>query len=240
MTTTPRAAGVPTTYRGVTYRSRLEARWAAFGEAIGWRMEYEPPIDGAGYLPDFMLVGPDPVLVEVKPDWLLVDLMARRVKVEQGLAGRWAHDVLLVGGGPLLTGAHPWADPLGVLGEWTGEGWWWSVALWHRCRHPDCRGRLTFHHVERTYRSRICGHYDGAHYVGGLEDTDLRAIGRTWEETFAPTQWNAPRPLVSTGGTAPWQCGGCRQWSTSRRWPLPSGSDVCGGCYVRLMAEGKA
>lgn len=42
----------PTMYKGVQYRSRLEARWAAFFDLIGWKHEYEP-IDLQGWSPDF-------------------------------------------------------------------------------------------------------------------------------------------------------------------------------------------
>ena len=31
----------PTTYADVKFRSRLEARWAAFFDLAGWRWEYE-------------------------------------------------------------------------------------------------------------------------------------------------------------------------------------------------------
>jgi hypothetical protein len=56
----------PTIYKGIQFRSRLEATWAAFFDNIAWRWEYEPAIfDGPGWLPDF-LIGPS-LLVEVKP-----------------------------------------------------------------------------------------------------------------------------------------------------------------------------
>jgi hypothetical protein len=42
----------PTKYNGVQYRSRLEARWAAFFNLAGWKHEYEP-IDLPGWSPDF-------------------------------------------------------------------------------------------------------------------------------------------------------------------------------------------
>lgn len=44
----------PTQYAGVNFRSRLEARWAAFFDLRGWRWEYEP-IDLQGWVPDFRL-----------------------------------------------------------------------------------------------------------------------------------------------------------------------------------------
>jgi hypothetical protein len=42
----------PTKYNGVQYRSRLEARWAAFFDLVEWKHEYEP-IDLPGWSPDF-------------------------------------------------------------------------------------------------------------------------------------------------------------------------------------------
>ncbi len=58
-------AAIPTLYRGRMYRSRLEARWAAFFDLLGWRHEYEP-FDLGLWSPDFLL--PDfKALVEIKP-----------------------------------------------------------------------------------------------------------------------------------------------------------------------------
>ncbi len=57
---------IPTRYAGVQFRSRLEARWAAMFDLLGWRWEYEP-IDLDGYIPDFVLQFAQPLLVEVKP-----------------------------------------------------------------------------------------------------------------------------------------------------------------------------
>jgi len=65
----------PTNYHGVTFRSRLEARWAAFFDLAGWSWEYEP-IDLNGWTPDFRVhwdcyhsecEGGHTLLVEVKP-----------------------------------------------------------------------------------------------------------------------------------------------------------------------------
>lgn len=58
---------IPTTYAGVNFRSRLEARWAAFFDLCGWTWDYEP-IDLEGWVPDFKLtIGSVVILVEVKP-----------------------------------------------------------------------------------------------------------------------------------------------------------------------------
>lgn len=59
---------IPTTYRGINFRSRLEARWAAFFDLCETRWLYEP-IDLNNYIPDF-LINPDnerKSIVEVKP-----------------------------------------------------------------------------------------------------------------------------------------------------------------------------
>lgn len=50
---------IETVYNGYRFRSRLEARWAVFFDAIGTTWEYEPEgfalPDGTYYLPDFYL-----------------------------------------------------------------------------------------------------------------------------------------------------------------------------------------
>lgn len=50
---------IETAYNGYRFRSRLEARWAVFLDALKIRWEYEPEgftlMDGTRYLPDFRL-----------------------------------------------------------------------------------------------------------------------------------------------------------------------------------------
>jgi hypothetical protein len=51
---------IETTYKGCRFRSRLEARWAVFFDALGIRWQYELEgfqlSNGVRYLPDFLLV----------------------------------------------------------------------------------------------------------------------------------------------------------------------------------------
>ena len=66
---------LPTTWNGVLYRSRTEARWACFFDSLGLRYEYEPEgfgLPSCAYLPDFFLpqVG---MWGEVKPIYTLPD-----------------------------------------------------------------------------------------------------------------------------------------------------------------------
>jgi hypothetical protein len=63
---------IETRYKGYRFRSRLEARWAVFFDALGIEWQYEPQgyvlSDGACYLPDFYLPRfSDGLYVEVKP-----------------------------------------------------------------------------------------------------------------------------------------------------------------------------
>lgn len=59
---------IPTTYKNIRFRSRLEATWAAFFDLLQWSWEYEP-FDLAGYIPDFVLLfnHREKPIVEVKP-----------------------------------------------------------------------------------------------------------------------------------------------------------------------------
>lgn len=67
---------IPTEYDGVLYRSRLEARWAVFFEALGIPAIYEPFVienNGLSWKPDFILMNgvfgsiEKKLCVEVKP-----------------------------------------------------------------------------------------------------------------------------------------------------------------------------
>lgn len=61
---------IETRYKGYRFRSRLEARWAVFFDALGIEWQYEPEgfilDDGTMYLPDFYLPLFD-CYAEVKP-----------------------------------------------------------------------------------------------------------------------------------------------------------------------------
>lgn len=91
--------GIPTTYRGLNFRSRLEATWAAFFDLVKWEWKYEP-FDLKGYIPDFLLVRPPnwEMLVEVKSAIGMEALAQHAPKIE---ASGWQGDYAVVGPGPL-------------------------------------------------------------------------------------------------------------------------------------------
>ena len=102
---------IPTTYAGVNFRSRLEARWAAFFDLCGWKWDYEP-FDLDGWAPDFRIrTAIGPVLAEVKPVDI-VGFIARQEKNEcadpwpfsefdKAARHRHRHAVCLLGDEPL-------------------------------------------------------------------------------------------------------------------------------------------
>lgn len=114
---------IPTRYKGYHFRSRTEARWAVFFEALGLIWEYEPQgfdtPDGP-YLPDFKLHGDyGPVWFEVKgvpPTSREVDLLryvVRAVPPTHGELSRYPSALIAAGSGDSLclyeVGLH-WSD----------------------------------------------------------------------------------------------------------------------------------
>lgn len=65
---------IETEYRSVTFKSRMEAKWAMFFDSVGIEWKYEQArylVPGVGrYTPDFSLrSGVKSALAEVKPEW---------------------------------------------------------------------------------------------------------------------------------------------------------------------------
>ncbi len=90
---------IETRYKGYRFRSRLEARWAVFFDALGIVWEYEKEgydLDDAGrYLPDFWLPQVQ-MWAEVKPQTLIVGELNRC----WALCAATGHPVLLLDGAP--------------------------------------------------------------------------------------------------------------------------------------------
>ena len=90
--------GIPTKYKGVQFRSRTEAKWAAFFDLIGWKWDYEP-FDLDGWIPDFYIHGEKPLLIEVKAEMTYSPLLEHVPKIR---AAKPQYDVLIVGAVPIL------------------------------------------------------------------------------------------------------------------------------------------
>lgn len=129
---------IPTKYGGTLFRSRLEARWAAFFDLIGIRWIYEP-FELDGWTPDFMISLPEDAFREVEDTRLLVevkpiDMQQFRNKFRVHMVGddvrvrfessefakairHWEkHPILLCGLSPM--GGWKSGAPWGALSSW--------------------------------------------------------------------------------------------------------------------------
>jgi len=173
--------GIVTMYRGIRFRSRAEARWAALFDGIGWRWHYEA-VDLSGYIPDFIVDLHSPLLVEVKGGVLPADLTTSEQinmacsKIE---VSGWTHEAMVVGAAPLMASGYAGAM-IGMLCDTsTGEGGRTSGGLFHclACDAPS------LHSHEGGWGCRRCGAYDGDRYVGHIY------IEAAWATACNATQW---------------------------------------------------
>lgn len=180
-------SAIPTTYRGVRFRSRTEARWAVFLDEIGWPWEYEIR-DLGGYIPDFVLRFDDaPMVLEVKGDALTLGELGQHAgKIERS---GWDGEILIVGAAPWeLRSAQPmlgwFGEPESIQGE---REWTWGDARLFRC--------LSCNHVSvlaasGSWRCRICGTGSGNEHVGSLNTSDdADQLSRIWVRAGNRVQW---------------------------------------------------
>ena len=91
---------IPTTYKSIEFRSRLEAKWAVMFDHLGWTWEYEP-IDFNGYIPDFYIdFGRRSYFVEIKPAMTTAELYPALDKARSALGRERSEDILVLGGSP--------------------------------------------------------------------------------------------------------------------------------------------
>ena len=119
---------IPTFYKGRRYRSRLEARWAAFFELLMWKdVEYEP-CDLGKWSPDFAIVNREvTVLTEVKPISRWDEDVAEKISFS-------IRDTDKVG---MLIGNGPWFSNglclIGWAARWGRHGLSWSEICIAEC-----------------------------------------------------------------------------------------------------------
>lgn len=181
-----RKFGIPTKHKGRQFRSRLEARWGAFFDRLGWPYEYEP-FDLNGWIPDFLILGATPVLVEVKPVYVFPRFVADEIKVS-GIPDD--HEALILGCTiPVKSyGNSEYVNPSSF--GWLFEcEYGWADAVFGRWE--ACNGRIGFCHSAGQFVDRISGEYDGGSY-GGLLLSDHETL-QLWADAGNKTQWMAPR-----------------------------------------------
>lgn len=119
--------------RGVRFRSRLEARWAAFFELCAWPWEYEPELGLDGWIPDFALIAGRTLLVEVKPAIGIDELALHRPRIE---ASGYDGEVWLAGAAFALRapGAEPCIGSIGRVKR--------AAAAWRPATLGDVKARI--------------------------------------------------------------------------------------------------
>ena len=181
-------SAIATKFNGIEYRSRLEARWAAFMHNIGWEHTYEP-FDGNGYIPDFIVHGSASLFIEVKPAVDQREFEAEVPKVDRGLSD-YFRDALIVGATPFIKGrfgnaAHDAAGWLGEAQE-ANDGSFtrsWDAAEWFRCM--ECNTINVFHSL-MSFNGRPCGHYDGDHHLGAAP---IGFMEGQWADACNEVKW---------------------------------------------------
>ena len=109
-----RPTGIPTTYKGVRFRSILEAKWAMYFDALGHEWAYEP-FELGNWIPDFGLTTfTGACLAECKPALTPVHFAPAQQKAEDS---GWTGRVLLLGADPRLVYAA-YLDGTGARAQW--------------------------------------------------------------------------------------------------------------------------
>jgi hypothetical protein len=189
-------AAIPTVYRGRRYRSRLEARWAAFFDRLGLIHEYEP-YDLGRWSPDFLIRGQSgrSVLVEVKP---IIEFDAG---IAEKMVGAWrdrfgkaetAPSLLLAGISPspsmqntgwLRIGWCPQANGAGPMLVCEG------IAGWSR----GAANRIQFPDIMMLSQAGISGALTGTPYKATSARRTRPSMEHTselWEMASNEVQWH--------------------------------------------------
>ncbi|MGH3626303.1 MAG: hypothetical protein ACRDRL_02490 [Sciscionella sp.] len=163
-------SAIPTFYDRIEYRSRLEARWAAFFDQLGWQYIYEP-FDADHYIPDFIIHGDGPLLVEIKPVVTPEEYELVATEIDGRLGdddGAWLNGVVVFGISPLpYAGYYLDSRVASISGE----------AGWYRC--PAC-GAFAILRVQQA-RATVTRH-DTRSYT--LEEPASAAQNRKLQALF--------------------------------------------------------
>jgi hypothetical protein len=166
----PAVTPIPTRYAGYLFRSRLEARWAVFFDALGIAWEYESDgyvlADGTHYLPDFWLPQVR-MFAEVKPATLgddLVEIGDEAMRKAIGLVEGTGRPLLILDGVPRVT--NYWAIVPEEICGWT----WEDVFLSEGHRY-----HLTEHRFYMSTGTTTARHHAAAADFGGDECPGVNA-----------------------------------------------------------------
>ena len=185
--------GIPTQYKGIRFRSRLEARWAAFFDRCRWKWAYEP-VDLAGYIPDFIVEFKyGEMLIEIKPSRPSDDFEGVISKIENSgwkgasaiLCATWdEHSSFSVRVG---VGTDKFIEDNGIY-----SGYWGDIVL---CECAECKGPALVHVLDWP-KCLCCGFsgYDFSDEIPPDSWLKLRVLNYKlrelwWAEAGNEVQW---------------------------------------------------
>jgi hypothetical protein len=189
-------AALPTTYRRIVFRSRLEAQWAAMLDRLAWDWEYEPfPLgdDGLYWLPDFAICGRnrDPVFAEVKPTFKPVPELFARISRAAPRS-----DLLVLGIAPFV---HDGAPAIGwcnepTVGQPGGPGAIFAPAvlgIWRGTESTTANpgGMVGYCSSSMFFTDRITGCYDGGCYGSATPYDFPHEIEARWADAKTATRY---------------------------------------------------
>lgn len=188
---------IPTRYANCQFRSRLEARWAAFFDLLGWKWEYEPTDDGA-WVPDFIIRGVcGPIPVEVKPiEWHDYLEPVEQVEARKDLAKVFnspRDDILVLGAYlPNYEGCFPECPTLGVI---VREGGGYNDPA--KLSFSNQNGKIEFFADTGSYHGRIYGGPKAYSTHSPDGETLEQKTERLWREAGNAVQWRSPVKAAS-------------------------------------------
>lgn len=167
-------SAIPTMYSGVQFRSRLEAKWAAFFDIVGWQWEYEP-FDLGGWIPDFY-VWPwaanttGGFLIEIKPAFSLSDFDVDRYESRVNACDLEGYEGIVLLGARIFPWSFGWKgcvpneELLGCQLGWfinalddsmIGPNYWSMMPREYRYR-PDAINPLFLFSVAEHHEGEAC------------------------------------------------------------------------------------
>jgi hypothetical protein len=175
------AISIPTEYNCTRFRSRLEARWAAWFDLVGWRWDYEPT-DMHGWCPDFVIYGAlGHIFVEVKPEPI-----AEVFKADGSIWGKAIDERHIYSNHVLLLGLGPVVMPIGLaIGYCNDPDLFDSncvgLALGQRAHQGTLLG---YAHRDSGWYDRVTG------YPGDQSPAcDQKAAIEAWARAGTAVQW---------------------------------------------------
>lgn len=191
---------VVTEYNGNRFRSRLEARWAALFDLVGLPYIYEPS-DHGGYIPDFLIPGPNPLYVEVGPVQTDAEYRAKAAKPLRYLDA----DFIVLGTDPLarMMDTPMRSESSSIIGlqfqrnGFAGEEQEFDNGCEaHLCR--DHNGHVAIVNLIMSYTPYPCGCGDHSGWWGYA--CSAAEIEHLWAQAGTATQWKSDRIIIGRLG----------------------------------------